>query len=102
MKTLSAIMTTLFGMLSREGKWTEKQRKFRRDCREEEKEVERMINWMEFNVEAIKRGKRAQNQMGERAATPVANDPDCPLAGASEGLACCLEPKCPCHGVDNV
>lgn len=112
MKTLSAIVTTLFGMLSREGKWTEKQRKFRRDCREEEKEVERMINFMEMNVESIKRAKAIREAAEARVA---AIDPDQPRVEALEGLpdeftgnadpkgdACCYEPKCPCHGVDNV
>lgn len=97
--------------------WTAKQRKFRRDCREEEKEVERMINWMsrpapecasmELNVESIKRAKAAREA---QVATPVANDPDQPRVEALDDLpdeftgnadpkgdACCHEPRCPCH-----
>lgn len=98
--------------------WTAKQRKFRRDCREEEKEVERMINWMEMNVETVRRNKKAQERLPKAVSTEVANDPDAPKEGASTdplgllagefvsgtaaSMDCCTEPRCPCHGVDNV
>lgn len=97
--------------------WTEKQKKFRRMCREEEKEVERMINWMEMNVENVKNAKKAREaRLGAllgAVATPVPTDPDQGSVAPFEGLpdefsgnadpigdACCYEPKCPCHGSD--
>lgn len=74
-----------------------------------------MINFMELNVESIKRAKAAREA---QVATPVANDPDQPRVEALDGLPdeftgnadpkgdaccvaqrmeCCAEPKCPCH-----
>lgn len=102
---------TRIGMWPFRKGWTKHQKNFRRLCREEEKEVERMINFMEMNVETVKKAKAA---LLTKQATSVPTDPDAPKEGASTGLpevlvnefvgsgdpkgdACCYEPKCPCH-----
>lgn len=82
-----------------------------------------MINFMEMNVETVKKAKAA---LLTKQATSVPTDPDAPKEGASTALqgllkdefvgsgdpkgdacsverrgcgliVCCEEPKCPCH-----
>lgn len=51
-----------------------------------EKTLEKLVNWQELNVECIRRGRKAQNQMGERAATPVPTNDQSSNVGPSDGL----------------
>ena len=92
-------------------KWSRKQKAHRRLCRQEEVEMERLINFFDERV------KTAQEQKMTRAATTPSTTlqqddvrpMDEPQAYCGEPLdeftdnadpkgdACCLEPRCPCH-----
>ena len=73
--------------------WTARQKRHRRLCREEEKDFERMINWMEMNMQAH---RKAHNRLYEVVASRVATDPDQPKEGTSEAL-----PEALAHEFDN-
>ena len=89
-------------------KWTKKQKQHRLLCRQEEAEMERLINFWDERV------KTAQEQKMTRVATPVPTPSQetqeepfsCDLGDVSDefennsdpkGDACCVEPRCPCH-----
>ena len=78
--------------------WSAKQKRHRQLCRQEEKEMERMINWMEMNMTPVRRqaARKAQERLYEVVASRVAPDPDAPNGEASTGL-----PEALAHEFDN-
>ena len=92
-------------------KWSRKQKAHRRLCRQEEAEMERLINFFDERV------KTAQEQKMTSVATTPSTTPNQDADGPFEGLggasysdaqefeqnsdpkgdACCYEPRCPCH-----
>ena len=93
-------------------KWTQKQKAHRRLCRQEEAEMERLINFFDERVKTTQ-----EQKMTRVATTPYASsnqEQEDPFSQAPEALpaddvdeftnnsdpkgdACCFEPKCPCH-----
>ena len=95
--------------------WTRKQKAFRRACREEEKEVEQLINWLEINMSAItrKNAQKAHNALAAGEARVGTSDPDAPKEDPSSSILgalpdetgakeqdCCECRACPCHEVN--
>ena len=71
--------------------WSKKQKNFRRLCRQEEQELEHLINWQELNMQAIRRAsKTAQDQSSGPKATPAPaealEDKEAPFSCVVEAL----------------
>lgn len=90
-------------------KWNKRQKEHRRLCRQEEAEMERLINFFDERVKTAQELK--MSRVATTPATPSQKDADAPFEGLADdsidefennsdpkGDACCYEPKCPCHG----
>lgn len=97
-------------------KWSLKQKMHRRLCRQEEQELERLVNTMWPSIKTTQ--ERFMTRVATHVPTPPQEDRDGPFEGLGDdvvnefenngdpkGDACCVkvqeqqcsEPRCPCH-----
>ena len=78
--------------------WSKKQKNFRRLCRQEEQELERLINWQELNMQAIRKAAKANQESQATHPSPEAlEDKEAPFSCVVEALpdewSCNADPK---------